>query len=233
MKSSTRANFHFSDNFAELKYFKINQKVLKMTFNAITPTNLGETIKRDALDQKKWDVKFDENQFEFTVNGIHLKDKVTEPLEDVDILDASLEGTTLKLEKVDGSFIEIPMAGIIPEPSKDIHLKAINYNTQDKTLTFTTGETTNETSDKSFTIDVSDLIPVTASNGVQGNGTSTSPLTVKLSKDSKLQVNAGGIDFAMLGTWELVDSTGNNLLGAIVPGSTNSTVVENLGGGGR
>ena len=44
-----------------------------MTFNAITPTNLGETIKRDALDQKKWDVLLDENQFEFTVNGIHLK----------------------------------------------------------------------------------------------------------------------------------------------------------------
>ena len=190
-----------------------------MTFNAITPTNLGETIKRDALDQKKWDVKFDENQFEFTVDGIHLKDKVTEPLENVDILDASLEGTTLKLEQVNGHFIEIPMEGIIPEPSKDIHLKAVNYNTQNKTLTFVTGETANETSDKSFTIDVSDMIPVTASNGVQGNGTSTSPLSVKLGKDSKLHVDTAGVDFAMLSTWELVDSTGNNLLGAIMPGS--------------
>ena len=202
-----------------------------MTFNAITPTNLGETIERDVLDQKKWDVKFDENHFEFTVNGIHLKDKVTEPLEDVDILDASLEGTTLKLEQVNGRFIEIPMEGIIPEPSKDIHLKAVNYNTQNKTLTFVTGETANETSDKSFTIDVSDLIPVTASNGIQGNGTSSSPLSVKLAKDSKLQVDTAGVNFAMLGTWELVDSTGNNLLGAIMPGSTTVNTSPEVGGG--
>lgn len=34
----------------------------------------------------------------------------------------------------------------------------------------------------------------------------------------------------MLGTWELVDSTGNNLLGAIMPGSTTVNTSPEVGG---
>lgn len=183
----------------------------------ITPDNLGKTIVQGALDQKKWDVKYDPDHFEFVDGkGIHLKDSVLQPLKDADVASGALVGSNLELTKNDGSKINVPLAGLIPAAKADHFLKAVEYKAAEKKIKFTVGNDLNA-EESSYEIDVADLLPVVAGNGLQGNGTSTSPLSIKTPANSGLKVDANGIAFDKDNLVELVDGTGDVSLGYIIP----------------
>lgn len=183
----------------------------------ITPDNLGKTIVQGALDPKKWDVKYDPDHFEFVDGkGIHLKDSVLQPLKDADVSSGALVGSNLELTKNDGSKINVPLAGLIPAAKADHFLKAVEYKAAEKKIKFTVGNDLNA-EESSYEIDVADLLPVVAGNGLQGNGTSASPLSIKTPANSGLKVDANGIAFDKDKLVELVDGTGEVSLGYIIP----------------
>lgn len=183
----------------------------------ITPDNLGKTIVQGALDPKKWDVKYDPDHFEFVDGkGIHLKDSVLQPLKDADVASGALVGSNLELTKNDGTKINVPMAGLIPAAKADHFLKAVEYKATEKKIKFTVGNDLNA-EESSYEIDVADLLPVVAGNGLQGNGTSTSPLSIKTPTNSGLKVDTNGIAFDKDALIELVDGNGDVSLGYIIP----------------
>lgn len=185
--------------------------------NVITPSNLGKTIERGALDANKWDVKFDAEHFEFVEGkGLHLKDSVLQPLKDADVASGALVGSNLELTKNNGSKINVPLSGLIPAAKADHFLKAVEYKAAEKKIKFTVGNDLNA-EESSYEIDVADLLPVVAGNGLQGNGTSASPLSIKTPANSGLKVDANGIAFDKDALIELVDGTGEVSLGYIIP----------------
>lgn len=185
--------------------------------NVITPSNLGKTIELGALDSKKWDVKYDPDHFEFAEGkGLHLKPSVLQPLKDADVASGALVGSNLELTKNDGTKINVPMADLIPAAKADHFLKAVEYKVAEKKIKFTVGNDLNA-EESSYEIDVADLLPVVAGNGLQGNGTSTSPLSIKTPDNSGLKVDANGIAFDKDVLVELVDGTGEVSLGYIIP----------------
>ena len=183
----------------------------------ITPDNLGKTIVLGALDSKKWDVKYDPDHFEFVDGkGIQLKDSVLQPLKDADVASGALVGSNLELTKNDGTKINVPMAGLIPAAKADHFLKAVEYKATEKKIKLTVGNDLNA-EESSYEIDVADLLPVVAGNGLQGNGTTASPLSIKTPANSGLKVDANGIAFDKDNLVELVDGTGDVSLGYIIP----------------
>lgn len=183
----------------------------------IIPENLGKTIELGALDPKKWDVKYDPDHFEFVEGkGLHLKSSVLQPLKDADVASGALVGSNLELTKNDGSKINVPLAGLIPAAKADHFLKAVEYKAAEKKIKFTVGNDLNA-EESSYEIDVADLLPVVAGNGLQGNGTAASPLSIKTPANSGLKVDANGIAFDKDVLIELVDGTGEVSLGYIIP----------------
>lgn len=183
----------------------------------IIPENLGKTILLGALDPKKWDVKYDPDHFTFEEGrGLVLKSSVLQPLKDADVASGALVGSNLELTKNDGSKINVPLAGLIPAAKADHFLKAVEYKTAEKKIKFTVGNDLNA-EESSYEIDVADLAPVVTGNGLQGNGTSTSPLSIKTPTNSGLKVDASGIAFDKDALIELVDGTGEVSLGYIIP----------------
>lgn len=174
--------------------------------NIITPNNLGKTIKYEALASKKWDVLIDGDQFELSVNGIYLKDSVLKPLKDNDITEATVQGTTLKLKKVNGEFIEISLVDLVPAQAKDLYLQNVSYQANQKQLVFTVGDGVNPDNNLTYNVDVRDLLPVVSGNGLKGNGTSNDPLRIKTPEGSNLSVTENGIEFDKTGFIELVDA---------------------------
>lgn len=183
----------------------------------IIPENLGKTILLGALDPKKWDVKYDPDHFEFVEGkGLHLKSSVLQPLKDADVASGALVGSNLELTKNDGSKINVPLAGLIPAAKADHFLKAVEYKAAEKKIKFTVGNDLNA-EESSYEIDVADLAPVVTGNGLQGNGTATSPVSIKTPTNSGLKVDASGIAFDKDALIELVDGTGEVSLGYIIP----------------
>ena len=161
--------------------------------NVITPNNLGKTVQRGALDPKKWDVKFDPTHFEFVEGkGLHLKDSVLKPLKDADIVSGSIIGSNLELNKVDGNKVLIPVGNLVPAVKADKFLKGVTYNEVSKKLVFTVGNDTDNTT-QTYEVSVADLLPIVVGNGLEGNGTTTNPVKVKISSNGGLKVDATGI----------------------------------------
>ena len=183
----------------------------------IIPDNLGKTIMLGALDPKKWDVKYDPDHFEFVEGkGLHLKDSVLKPLKDADIVSGNFVGSNLELNKVDGNKVIIPVGDLIPAVKADKFLKGVTYNEGSKKLVFTVGNDTDNTT-QTYEVSIADLLPVVTGNGLQGNGTSSSPLSIKTPANSGLKVDANGIAFDKDKLVELVDGTGDVSLGYIIP----------------
>lgn len=190
---------------------------MTMQKKVIIPENLGKTIVLGALDPKKWDVKYDPDHFEFVEGkGLHLKSSVLQPLKDADVASGALVGSNLELTKNDGSKINVPLAGLIPAAKADHFLKAVEYKAAEKKIKFTVGNDLNA-EESSYEIDVADLLPVVAGNGLQGNGTAASPLSIKTPANSGLKVDANGIAFDKDVLIELVDGTSEVSLGYIIP----------------
>lgn len=171
----------------------------------ITPDNLGKTIVFGVLDPKKLDVIYDPDHFEFVEGkGIHLKDLVLKPLKDAGIASGDLVGSNLELAKVDGTKIIIPLSNLVPAAKADKFLKGVSYNADTKKLVFSIGndvDTTTETTE----VSVADLLPVVTGNGLQGDGTTANPISIKTPANSGLKVDTNGIAFDKGVLAELVD----------------------------
>ena len=198
--------------------------------NVMAPRNMGKTIRFGWLENDLWDVKFDESQFSVVSGtGITLKPTVLESLKQLDIASGLVTGTNLELVRVNGTKVQIALASLIPQSKEDVYLKEVSYNNQTKEIQFLVG--TKSKTLHTYTVGVNALIPIIAGNGLEGDGTTENPLKVKLPENSKLQSGTTGVDFA--GTIELVDAFDDVHLGWFFPGATNSTTVENVGGGRR
>nr|DAN52843.1 MAG TPA: hypothetical protein [Caudoviricetes sp.] len=171
----------------------------------ITPDNLGKTIVFGVLDPKKLDVIYDQDHFELVEGkGIRLKDSVLKPLKDADIASGDLVGSNLELAKVDGTKIIIPLSNLVPAAKADKFLKGVSYNADTKKLVFSIGndvDTTTETTE----VSVADLLPVVTGNGLQGDGTTANPISIKTPANSGLKVDTNGIAFDKGVLAELVD----------------------------
>lgn len=107
-----------------------------------------------------------------------------------DIKSASLDGSTLKLVKGDNSEVTVDLMSLIPAVKKDQFLKSISLDRENKQFKLVVGNDTDaETTE--LTVSVSDLLPVTAGNGLEGNGTEESPLKIKTSTDTKNPIVVG------------------------------------------
>ena len=185
--------------------------------NVITPSNLGKTIVRGALDANKWDVKYDVEHFEFVEGkGLHLKDSVLEPLKNADVASGALVGSNLELSKVDGSKVTVPLAGLIPAAKADHFLKAVEFKAAEKKLVFTVGNDLDAETNK-FEVEVADLIPVTVGAGLEGDGTAANPVKIKVAEGGVLKSDATGLSVDTSKLVELVDGTGDVSLGYILP----------------
>lgn len=183
----------------------------------ITPDNLGKSIVLGALDPKKWDVKYDPDHFTFEEGkGLHLKPSVLQPLKDADVASGALVGSNLELVKNDGSKIVIPVGNLVPAAKADKFLKSVTYNQDTKKLVFTVGDDSN-TANESIEVSVADLLPVVTGNGLQGDGTTANPVSIKTPANSGLKVDANGIAFDKDALVELVDGNGDVSLGYIIP----------------
>lgn len=185
--------------------------------NVITPNNLGKTIVRGALETNKWDVKFDDEHFTFVDGkGLHLKDSVLASLKNAGVASGALVGSNLELTKVDGSKVTVSLASLIPASKADRFLKAVEFNKTSKKLVFTVGnDLDNETS--KVEVDVADLIPVAVGDGLEGDGTSTNPVKIKVAGNGVLKSDANGLSIDTSKLVELVDGTGDVSLGYILP----------------
>lgn len=185
--------------------------------NVITPTNLGKTIIRGAVDANKWDIKYDPEHFEFVEGkGLHLKDSVLQPLKDADINTGELVGSNLQLTKVDGSKVTIPLANLVPAAKADKFLKAVSYDNANKKLVFTVGNDL-DAATETTEVSVADLLPIVTGNGLEGDGTTANPVKIKTPTNSGLKVDATGITFDKDVLIELTDGTGDVSLGYIIP----------------
>lgn len=183
----------------------------------MTPDNFGKTVVKGAVETNKWDIKYDPDHFTFEEGkGLHLKDSVLQPLKNADIDSGALNGSTLELSKGDGSKLSIPLANLVPAAKADKFLKGVSYNADTKKLVFTVGndlDTTTETAE----VSVADLLPIVTGNGLQGDGTTANPVSIKTSANSGLKVDTNGIAFDKDNLVELVDGTGDVSLGYVIP----------------
>lgn len=189
----------------------------------ITPVNIGKTIKLGAIEQNKFDVQLKATDFEVEENGaIKLADAVRADLNKY-LKSGAVNGGDMLLTLNDDSTVTIDVSSLVPHVKKDRFLKTVTYNQTDKKLVFTVGSTEEgEAKDATLEVAVSDLLPVVAGNGLEGNGTAASPLKVKTSADAEnpIVVDANGVtlDQAKLKAFaketrdiELQDVAGNTI----------------------
>lgn len=93
--------------------------------------------------------------------------------------DAKLNGSTLRFTDTAGATHDVNLASLIPASKADRFLSNVQYDNKAKKLTFTTSATGE--ADTTFEVNVSDLLPVVAGSGLQGDGTAASPLRVDVS----------------------------------------------------
>lgn len=189
----------------------------------ITPVNIGKTIKLGAIEQNKFDVQLKATDFEVEENGaIKLADAVRADLNKY-LKSGAVNGGNMLLTLNDDSTVTIDVSSLVPHVKKDRFLKTVTYNQTDKKLVFTVGSTEEgEAKDATLEVAVSDLLPVVAGNGLEGNGTAANPLKVKTSADAAnpIVVDANGVtlDQAKLKAFaketrdiELQDVAGNTI----------------------
>lgn len=130
---------------------------------------------------------------------------------------AVLEGSTLNITTLDDAVIAVPLAGLIPAAKADKFLKTVSYSSGTKELVFTVGNDLNATTEE-VKVSVADFLPVVAGNGLQGNGTTESPLSIKVDPagSNALTSTANGLKLDAnalkpIATVELVDVFGERI----------------------
>lgn len=162
----------------------------------IAPSNIGKTIKLGAIETNKFDVQLNATDFTVETDGsIKLADAVRADLNKY-LKSGEVNGGNMVLTLNDDSTVTVDVSSLVPQVKKDRFLKAVAYNEADKKLVFTVGSTEEgATKDTTLEVAVSDLLPVVAGNGLEGNGTAASPLKVKTSADAAnpIVVNENGV----------------------------------------
>lgn len=182
----------------------------------ITPSNLGKTIQLGALEANKWDVKLHAAHLENKPTGIGLTDAIINELKGAGLKNAELVGTELKLTKGDDTEVKVDLASLIPAAKADHFLKAVTYEATTKELVFTVGAADTEEGQTVSRVNISDLVPVTVGNGLEGNGTAASPVKVKVGTGSPLKSTANGLVLDTDNLVELTDGTGEVSLGYLI-----------------
>ena len=128
----------------------------------------------------------------------------------------SLTGSNLVVTLQDGTSLTTPLGSLIPAAKADIFLKSVDR--QGENLVFTTGANGNTASDQTITVAIGDLIKTKAGNGLQGEGTTASPVSIKIDPTSSgaLTVGANGLKLDAnalkpIATVELVDLFGERI----------------------
>ena len=116
--------------------------------------------------------------FTDTAGNAHTVELDAMPEVPVTYKDAKLNGSTLRFTDTAGATHDVNLASLIPASKADRFLSNVQYDNKAKKLTFTTsaeGE-----ANKTFEVNVSDLLPVATGGGLQGDGTAASPLRVDI-----------------------------------------------------
>ena len=183
--------------------------------NLVTPSNLGETIIKDSLDENKWNVVIDPNYFTVTDNGIVLADVVLKPLKDKAIVSGIItSNNVLELNHKDGSKLFINLSAFAPAVVADNYLRRVEYDNTTKELIFTVGSDTKIIG--TYRVTVADLVTVASGTGLEGTGTTADPVRIKSASD-KIIVTSDGVTLNLDGTVELVDAFDDVHLGWFFP----------------
>lgn len=128
----------------------------------------------------------------------------------------NLTGSNLVVTLQDGTSLTTPLGSLIPAAKADIFLKSVER--QGENLVFTTGAAGVTNQDNTITIAIGDLIKTKAGNGLQGEGTTASPLSVKIDPTSSNALTAGANGLNLdanalkpIATVELVDVFGERI----------------------
>lgn len=157
---------------------------------------------------------FDETQFDVSNTSGHNKVKIKFP-KNTGVQSGELEGTSLKLTLQDGSEVQVDLSSLIPANKADIFLKSVEV--QGTNLVFKTGVQGNTNSDQTIQVAISDLLETKVGDGIEGKGTTASPVKIKLNTQANgLVVNGDGlqIDKAQLkpiATVQLQDAFGEEI----------------------
>lgn len=148
----------------------------------------------------------------FDIDEVGKKIKVKKGLKS-----AVLAGSTLNITTLDDAVIAVPLAGLIPAAKADKFLKNVSYSSGTKELVFTVGNDLNATTEE-VKVSVADFLPVVAGNGLQGNGTTESPLSIKVDTSGSNALTAGAKGLKLdanalkpIATVELVDVFGERI----------------------
>lgn len=131
------------------------------------------------------------DHFEFATG--EKKIKVRFPV-NTGVKNATLQGSTLKLELQDGSFKDVPLAGLIPAAKADKVLKSVRYASDTKEMVFTIGNDLDGNTEE-VKVSVADFLPVVvkANSGLEGTGITGSELAIKVDPVGALKLGAAGI----------------------------------------
>ena len=177
------------------------------TIKVVTPSNLGNTLKKGS------DNKFQVNLGDkFSVNPsgeVGLKDNATKHITGV-----SLVGTELRIATSDGASHNQNLAALVPTAKKDAFLSNVELSGNNLVLTVTNGGSGG--SPKVITVDVSELLPVKSELGIEGDGTNSSKLKLKIVSNSGLKATSAGLDFDKTNMVKLTDVSGQNVIGYAV-----------------
>lgn len=124
----------------------------------VTPDDMGNTI-----------VLGSDNKYNVAVDQLNLPDGIT---------GVSLSDTTLTISTTSTQHTA-DLSTLVPNQVVDLSLKSIER--QGNKVVFTVGEKGKTTQDTTIDLDVSDLLPVQVGNTLQGDGTTGSPLGIKVS----------------------------------------------------
>lgn len=148
-----------------------------------------------------------------------LRDKISglDDLKAADIVDGELVGSDLELTKVDGSKITIPLADLIPAAKADRFLQSVTYDSATKKLKFTVANDLDQNTTQ-LEVSVSDLLPVVAGVGLEGDGTASNPVKIKIKNGEPLSVSNDGLAFnrSSSAMAKLVDASGKVQLGYVL-----------------
>lgn len=128
----------------------------------------------------------------------------------------SLTGSNLVVTLQDGTSYTTSLNSLIPAAKADIFLKSVARDGEN--LVFTTGAAGVTNADQTITVAIGDLLKTKAGNGLQGEGTTASPMSIKIDStgSNALTADANGLKLDAnalkpIATVELVDLFGERI----------------------
>ena len=127
-----------------------------------------------------------------------------------------LTGSNLVVSLQDGTSYTTPLSSLIPAAKADHFLKSVTR--QGENLVFSVGAEGVTEAYKIFTVPIGDFLKTNAGNGLQGEGTTTSPISIKIDSTGSNALTAGANGLKLdanalkpVATVELVDLFGERI----------------------